>query len=390
MGKAKTMMIDQLCHIARHGVGLARELFDTKLTTDQISELLKIDSTTAHNYFLTAQSLFAPINKAEKLIRDNALQQALNGELSLDELVLINQQVHKLASDVQYSREQLRLEMVQLACTRTFGALRTACRAKVRKLNIQSAKKPRSSVRISKTMDEYGMRTIVARLNTEVFHDFFTALEKRTASCYDRDSGLDYHHARAVALKQLFESTNNCGIGVHVVMRYSELTEGLSRDSYTLTDGSNATLKMLAEKLEPAGWAVVYDDDTNLPIEAAVIEQRSANKKQRQALIGHTTYCAAPGCHVPAQFGTQAHHIIPASMGGPTTISNLVLLCPFHHGQVTAGSAKVEITADGHYEWTCNYTKRRYINNNEVIEQAGHALITQRNREPVAVHGHLR
>jgi hypothetical protein len=41
-------------------------------------------------------------------------------------------------------------------------------------------------------------------------------------------------------------------------------------------------------------------------------------------------HCAFPGCTQPASV-CEIHHIIPRSRGGPTTLSNLVTLCTFHH-----------------------------------------------------------
>jgi hypothetical protein len=41
-------------------------------------------------------------------------------------------------------------------------------------------------------------------------------------------------------------------------------------------------------------------------------------------------HCAAPGCTVPPA-GCQVHHIRPRSKGGITKLTNLLLLCSFHH-----------------------------------------------------------
>jgi hypothetical protein len=62
---------------------------------------------------------------------------------------------------------------------------------------------------------------------------------------------------------------------------------------------------------------------------------------QRKAMIardGHT--CAHPGCRVPA-YWAEAHHVKPASEGGPTTIDNGVLLCWFHHRLLDHGERTI-------------------------------------------------
>ncbi len=50
----------------------------------------------------------------------------------------------------------------------------------------------------------------------------------------------------------------------------------------------------------------------------------------RRAVIARDRHCAHPGCRQrPA--ACHVHHITPRSEGGPTALTNLILLCPFHH-----------------------------------------------------------
>ncbi|MGH3276504.1 MAG: HNH endonuclease signature motif containing protein, partial [Streptosporangiaceae bacterium] len=49
-----------------------------------------------------------------------------------------------------------------------------------------------------------------------------------------------------------------------------------------------------------------------------------------RAVIIRDRHCAFPGCaQRPA--GCQVHHVIPRSAGGPTALTNMVLLCTYHH-----------------------------------------------------------
>jgi hypothetical protein len=50
----------------------------------------------------------------------------------------------------------------------------------------------------------------------------------------------------------------------------------------------------------------------------------------RRAVILRDQHCRGPGCTIPAA-GCQIHHVIPRSRGGPTKLTAMILLCPFHH-----------------------------------------------------------
>ncbi len=50
----------------------------------------------------------------------------------------------------------------------------------------------------------------------------------------------------------------------------------------------------------------------------------------RRAVTTRDRHCAYPGCTTPPA-GCQVHHITPRKDGGPTKLTNLLLLCTFHH-----------------------------------------------------------
>jgi hypothetical protein len=56
---------------------------------------------------------------------------------------------------------------------------------------------------------------------------------------------------------------------------------------------------------------------------------RTINRRLRRALEYRHRTCAVPGCG--ATRGLHAHHIQHWEDGGPTELTNLVLLCPYHH-----------------------------------------------------------
>lgn len=61
-------------------------------------------------------------------------------------------------------------------------------------------------------------------------------------------------------------------------------------------------------------------------------ERRTVSRTQRRALRKRDRGCCFPGCHTHKRL--HAHHIIAWEDGGPTDLSNLMLLCHFHHNAV--------------------------------------------------------
>ncbi|OPE44803.1 HNH endonuclease signature motif containing protein, partial [Mycolicibacterium diernhoferi] len=56
---------------------------------------------------------------------------------------------------------------------------------------------------------------------------------------------------------------------------------------------------------------------------------RTISRRLRRALEYRDKTCVVPGCG--ATRGLHAHHLVHWENGGATELSNLVLLCPFHH-----------------------------------------------------------
>ncbi|MFO7960886.1 MAG: DUF222 domain-containing protein [Nitriliruptoraceae bacterium] len=63
---------------------------------------------------------------------------------------------------------------------------------------------------------------------------------------------------------------------------------------------------------------------------------------QRQALRVRDGGCRGPGCDRPVAW-THAHHVVPWSKDGPTSVDNGLLLCSFHHHQVHEGGWTVTL-----------------------------------------------
>jgi hypothetical protein len=59
-------------------------------------------------------------------------------------------------------------------------------------------------------------------------------------------------------------------------------------------------------------------------------DDRTVPTRLERLVRRRDTRCRFPGCVHPAEL-SQVHHLIPRSRGGPTVLSNLLTLCPFHH-----------------------------------------------------------
>jgi hypothetical protein len=66
----------------------------------------------------------------------------------------------------------------------------------------------------------------------------------------------------------------------------------------------------------------------------------------RTALILRDGGCIYPNCDKPPAW-THAHHIQHWSRGGPTSLTNLALLCSLHHHKIHADHIPITIDADG-------------------------------------------
>ncbi|MEE2851324.1 MAG: HNH endonuclease signature motif containing protein [Actinomycetota bacterium] len=71
---------------------------------------------------------------------------------------------------------------------------------------------------------------------------------------------------------------------------------------------------------------------------------RVINRRLRRALEYRDRTCVVPGCG--ATRGLHAHHLRHWEDGGPTELSNLVLLCPYHHRLHHGGA--ITITGPAH------------------------------------------
>jgi hypothetical protein len=75
--------------------------------------------------------------------------------------------------------------------------------------------------------------------------------------------------------------------------------------------------------------------------------RRTVTPAQWLALVSRDKGCVFPGCDRPPGW-CQAHHRVPWEEGGPTDLTNTLLLCDHHHDSVHHHGWDVEFGEDGH------------------------------------------
>jgi hypothetical protein len=106
---------------------------------------------------------------------------------------------------------------------------------------------------------------------------------------------------------------------------------GLAEDAY----GSMVPRTEIAAPDDPATHLIEHEDGEPVLLDGQPINTdptaRLATPAQRMALAFRDRTCTQKGCNRPATWALHAHHLLPHSRGGPTTVENLRLLCSEHH-----------------------------------------------------------
>jgi hypothetical protein len=91
-----------------------------------------------------------------------------------------------------------------------------------------------------------------------------------------------------------------------------------------LLSGPGGLAGYLRTRLAPGTVASV-----SLPLDVGAITD-TIPVHLRRAVAVRDRGCRFPGCDQPVA-ACHPHHIIPRAQGGPTSLTNLMLLCAFHH-----------------------------------------------------------
>ena len=114
----------------------------------------------------------------------------------------------------------------------------------------------------------------------------------------------------------------------------------------TLEDGTPLSPEAI-RRLGCDAWLVAAIVDTDLDVLDIGRMSRVIPRPMRRALVVRDQGCAFPGCGRPPRW-CHGHHIRHWAHGGPTALSNLVLLCGRHHRVIHHHGWDVDIGPDGH------------------------------------------
>jgi hypothetical protein len=110
-----------------------------------------------------------------------------------------------------------------------------------------------------------------------------------------------------------------------------------------LEDGARVSAET-SQRLACDASRVVMQHAADGRVVEVAARSRTIPPALRRTLHHRDRGCRFPGCHV--RFG-QGHHIRHWAQGGPTALSNLALLCRWHHRAVHEEGYRVDRQADG-------------------------------------------
>jgi 5-methylcytosine-specific restriction endonuclease McrA len=212
--------------------------------------------------------------------------------------------------------------------------------------------------------DEDGMVTIRGRLTAEAGAVFMQALAAAREILYQRErsraSRLEdvpaetpyLEHQQADALTLLAEAgLHHCldpgapGERYQVVVHVdAPVLADAEAPGQSVLDGGTRVPAETSQRLACDATRVIMRHDPDGQIVEVGARTRTIPPAIRRALHHRDRGCRFPGCALP--FG-QGHHIRHWAQGGPTTLSNLAMLCRRHHRAVHEEGYQVERQPDG-------------------------------------------
>ncbi len=204
--------------------------------------------------------------------------------------------------------------------------------------------------------DEDGMVTVRGRLTPEAGALLMQALAAAREALYQRvDVSAEtptMAQQQADALALLAETALHHGLDpgapgeryqVVVHVDAAVLADPDQPGQSLLEDGARVSAETSRRLACDASWVVMLHGRDGRAVEVAA-RTRTIPPAIRRALHHRDRGCRFPGCGV--RFG-QGHHIRHWAQGGPTTLSNLALLCRRHHRAVHEEGYQLDRGPDG-------------------------------------------
>jgi len=228
-----------------------------------------------------------------------------------------------------------------------------------RKAEAQEASRQHASRSLHVYPDEDGTVRIRGRLSPEVGALLVKALAAARETLYrqsrDQAPGIDpptMEQQQADALALLAETALHHGIDpgapgeryqvvVHVD---AEVLADPDQPGQSVLDEGTRVPAGTSQRLACDASRVVMRHDADGRVVEIGARTRTIPPALRRALYHRDRGCRFPGCSV--RFG-QGHHIRHWAHGGPTTLSNLALLCGRHHRAVHEEGFQIERHPDG-------------------------------------------
>ena len=136
----------------------------------------------------------------------------------------------------------------------------------------------------------------------------------------------------------------------HVVVHVDQETlQEAAPGRCEIEDGPSIAVETAHRLSCDASLVTIVEDESGAPLDVGR-KTRSIPPDGRRALQSRDAGCRFPGC-THTRF-LDGHHIRHWANGGETKLSNLVMLCRFHHRQVHEGRVKVRMLDDGALRFT--------------------------------------
>ena len=214
--------------------------------------------------------------------------------------------------------------------------------------------------------DEDGTMVLRGRLTPEVGALLLRALDAARETLYQRrranEAVLPAADPAVAAPTRAQQQADALALLAETALHH-ELDPGASRERYqvvvhvdaavladpnqpgqsVLEEGSHVSAETSRRLACDASRVVMRHDEDGRVVEVGA-RTRTIPPALRRALHHRDRSCRFPGCNI--RFG-QGHHVRHWAQGGPTTLSNLALLCHGHHRAVHEEGYQIERLSDG-------------------------------------------